>query len=312
MEINTFIALLIISSSFIFIITLVCVISSLKKKKKEREEKTTKELSNLYKMILSTNKKYNFYKDIKDISYSPCLKSKRSLDNFDLSQYVMEEIKSSKNFYETLLEKLDKNKEDFENYIKEYKAIEKYTTIEEFSKFKDIKIKYKSFNKYEKLLYLDLKLSKPVVSIFVNCHATYTSPSGRNYYWRDKIFNPNDIKNFIKNIESQEEYLLLEEERKEKEKEVKRTKEKRLRELDKLEKQLTEKEQQINQKEKEFLEATQGHIYSNQKNIDEKIEENENIVKDESPYVKLKKLKQMFDNGEIDFEEYNKRKSELI
>ncbi len=304
---------LIITFIILGIIILGCIVVAIIKNVDKKNMKITKELSGLYKTILSTNKKYNFHNDIRNnLNFNPCLKSKRSLDNFDLSQYVMNEINGSKNYYETLFAKADKNRSDFSNYINEYKKIEKYTTNEEFLKFKDVKIKYKTFNKYEKKLYFISMLNEPVVSISANCHATYTSPSGRNSYWKNCDFSFDDLKLFLKRIKQQEEYLLLEMQRKEEKTEEKRAKEKKLRELDKFEKQLAQEKEQHNQKEKEFLEATQGHIYSSQKSTNEKIEENESVVKDESPYVKLKKLKQMFDNGEIDFKEYNKRKNELI
>ncbi|MFA6331212.1 MAG: hypothetical protein WCX32_04325 [Clostridia bacterium] len=273
--------------------------------------KITRKLSNLYKMILVINEKYNFYLDVHGkLNFETSLKSKRSLDNLSFAQYIMGEISENLVYYETLFTKVDKNRENYLNYTNEYIKIEKYMTAEEFLKLINAGIKYKTFNKYEKKIYQTSMLTKPIMSISADCHATYTSPSGRNSYWRDSSFNFNDLKLLLKEIEGQKEYALLELQRKQKAIEEKRAKDKKLRELDKIEEQLTQKEQEMNEKENEFKKATQGHIYSSQNQIPP--ENNTVIEQEETPYQKLKKLKTQYENNEISRAEYEEKRKALL
>jgi len=272
---------------------------------------TTKEYSTLYKIIVTTNDKYKFNDRLNDkLKFNPILKSKRSLDNLDLSQYIANEIKNNKSYYQKLFNSIDSNRTDYNKYIIDYKSIEKYMIEEEFLKINGIKIKYKAFNNCERKIYKSSKLKQPITSLAFICHATYTSPSGRNYYWKDANFSFNELKYFLKQINNLEEYSLREQKEKEKLAEERRSKERKLRELDKIESQLINKENQLAEKESEFKKATKGHIYS----AEAKIEENNKVEIDdkETPYQKLKKLKLMLDNGEIIFEEYTKKRNELL
>ena len=93
----------------------------------------------------------------------------------------------------------------------------------------------------------------------------------------------------------------------------KRAKEKKLRELDKLEKQLKEKESQINEKQQEFEKATQGHIYSADKEvIQEVVVEPETKSEQKSISERMRDIKYKYDNGEISYEEYKIQRQKLL
>lgn len=297
---------LLIFGVIIAVIILCVVIKSINNKRFEK----TKELSVLYKSILSLNKEYKFYSDASDLNFNPALKSKRSLDKFDLTQYVAEKLNENRSFYKSLFQHAEQNAKDYNEYCAKYSKLEKYTTEEEFSKYEDVKMSYKTFRKNEEKLFQSSKLNQPKTTINAHCHATYTSPSGRNHYWRDSYYSLYDLKQLVKEMENHEEYLRKEQERKNKALEEKRAKEKRLRELDKLETRLAQKEKEINEKEKEFLEATKEHIYTA-----EKIEVNTNEIEiDENLSLsqKLKLLKEKYDNGEITYEEYQAKRKEIM
>lgn len=301
---------LLVFAIIIAIIILCIVINAINKKKFEKKFKKTKELSLMYKSVLSLNKKYKFYTDVLDLKFNPALKSKRTLDNFDLTQHVAERLNENRNFYKSLFQHAEQNIKDYKEYCSKYAKLEKYTTEEEFAKYKDVKMSYKTFRKNEEKLFQSSKLNQPKTTVIAHCHATYTSPSGRNHYWRDSYYSLQDLKQLVKEMENHEEYLRKEQERKNKALEEKRAKEKRLRELDKLETRLAQKEKEINEKEKEFLEATKEHIYTA-----EKIEVNTNEIEiDEnlSLIQKLKLLKEKYDNGEITYEEYQAKRKEIM
>ena len=273
--------------------------------------KITKEFSKLFMEIEALNKKFPFHKiSSAQLKFNPTFKSKRSLDNLDFYKFMEKEIECSQDYYATLFDNVDENIKDFQNYNLEYKKIEKYTTEEDFTKIKEIKLKYKTFNKCEKKIYQNSKLRQPIIEITAHCHATYTSPSGRNHYWRDTEYSFSQLKNILKNLEHSQKMANIAREQKEKLAQERREKEKKLRDLNKLEVRLSQKEKEINAKEKEFIEATKEHIYTADKvdiqKQDIQIDENLSLTQ------KLKLLRTKFDNGEITYEEYQSKRKELM
>ncbi len=296
-----------IALSIVSIIISVIIVNSVNK----RNMNTTKQYSALIVFITKLNNRYEFHKISGTvIKFNPRLKSKKSLENLNLYQYVADEIANNQSYYSSLFNKINENIRNYKSYQSEYKSIEKYTTEEEFNKFNGIKLKYKTFLNCEKKFYQSMKLQAPVMSVRADCHATYTSPSGRNHYWRDESYSFYQLERMLKYVEQEQERIQQEKERKEKLAEEKRAKEKRLRELDKLESRLAQKEKEINEKEKEFLEATKEHIYTAEKievnNKEIKIDENLSLSQ------KLKLLKEKYDNGEITYEEYQLKRKELM
>lgn len=267
-----------------------------------------KERSKVIKGINSLNEKFQFNNIVNDIiPFTSKLKSKSALENLNIYEYVMDQIERNQNYYMVLFNEIEENIKDYNEYEYEYSKIKKITTEDEFSKLEGLKIKYKTFVKYEEKLYYSLKQKSPVTDIIIKVHATYTSPSGRNHYWIDESYDYDKIKEMLRDIEQRQELKRLEKEIKEKIAAEKRAKEKRLRELDKLEIKLKEKEELLTQKEKEFQEATRGHIYST-----EHINVFEEEYKEKTKYQLLKDLRKQFENGKITKEEYNSKRKELI
>ena len=267
-----------------------------------------KERSKVIKEINILNEKFQFINiENNIIPFLPKLKSKSALENLNIYEYVMDQIERNQNYYMVLFNEIEENIKDYKEYEHEYSKIKKITPEDEFSKFEGLKIKYKTFVKYEEKLYYSLKQKSPVTDIIIKVHATYTSPSGRNHYWIDISYNYAQIKQMLSDIEQRQELKRLEKEIKEKIAAEKRAKEKRLRELDKLEIKLKEKEELLTQKEKEFQEATRGHIYST-----EHTNVFEEEYKEKTKYQLLKDLRKQFENGEITKEEYNSKRKELI
>lgn len=293
------------------IVALVIIVVLIILKTKKNFE-IVKKHSDLYKNIIFVNNKYKFDNSVKDkIQFNPIMKSKKGLDNLNLAEYVTSEIKNNKPYYEALLKSIKSNGNKYNNYLIEYKSIEKYMTQEDFKKIQATeKIKHKTFINCEKKLYKSSRLEKPITNLVANFHATYTSPSGKNHYWKDGSFEFSDLMYFLNSINEYEESLLAQKREKERISEEKRAKEKKLRELEKKEKELKERESTLEKDTAEFLDATKGNIYSSE----EKLEESSKIVIDENekPYQKIKKLKLMLDNGEISIDEYMKKRNEIL
>ena len=212
----------------------------------------------------------------------------------------MDQIEENKDWFIKLLNKAEDNDSSYKSYSKDYKKAEEYTTLEEFQLYEDIH-----------MLYEQSKLPKPITSIGIHCHPTYTSPSGRNHYYKDAVYSHDQIKTLINLVEARSKQRAKEQQEKEEKNRAKREKEKRLRELDKLEKHLKEKEESLNAKEKEFLDATKDQMYSTDSVVTPVTTEDYDS-KELSISQKLKILKTQFENGEITYSEYQEKRKELM
>lgn len=296
---------------FVVIGGAVLLIRKWKKEKAIRNRIITKDNSQLYKAIQKLNEKYQFSYDVHDpLVMSTTAKSKRSLEKIDLYEFASSMLREYKLYYEGILNKVDENKRLYDQYILDYKDIEKYTNEEEFNQLNIEKISFKTFNECEKHLYQNGMKKKPVVSVHAFVQATYTSPAGRSNYQIEINIPMAKLRNIIEKNDADEESLTKERSAKERALVAKKEKERKLRELDKKEKELNEREEMIKAKESEFLKATEGHIYSAEQVVTE--DTDKSVEKMASPYEKLQALKEQFENDEISREEYDKRRNELL
>lgn len=267
--------------------------------------------SNLYKSILEINKNYTFFNVINTtFKFNINLKSKRSLENLNFTQYIEDILSENYEFYDSLAKKVDNNITNYTAYNIQYCKTIKFTKKSDFKQLNLKKIKFSFFKKCEEEFYSELKHKKPQMTMNIMCHATYTSPAGRNSYYRDCKFDLVQITRILKNIliKQQEEEIAFK--RKLEIAEQKREKEAKLRNLDRFEQKLNKRENEILQKEEEFNKATKNHIYSSDnKTITKKetiINENLSITR------KLRLLKEKLDDGEISYDEYEKMRMELL
>lgn len=265
-------------AAMIWGISIYYIFKAIIKNKHLKDLKRTEELSPLYLTIQELNSKYNFYKAEPIYVKNIALKSKRSLDNFNIEHYFFEELENDLDNYINLIKTIEQNKILYDEYMGFYKSIESYTSIEEFRNNIKPKISYKSFRNCEKQLYKDLLIERPVCEMTINIIVSYTSPTGRNHYERATLYKHNQIKKFINTIIDRQQNEFIERERRyqqqliEKERKAiiakeKRAKEKKLRNLEKYERSLIKKEESLNKREDEFITATKEHIYAPNKDI---------------------------------------------
>jgi hypothetical protein len=268
--------------------------------------------SKLYANLILLNKQYQFNYTVSDkLQFSNACKSKRGLESFDFTKNLRNIIIGNFNYYNGILATIHRNADLWQNYLIEYQKVNVYATQEDIS---SLKIRLKTFNNHEKILYKKLMLKKPVTTLTADFIATYTSPAGKNSYSLSKQYSQRQIENIIN------EYLfqLREAELKEKEKQQKQLeREERKRQKiitatqnEKKHQELIKREEILSQKEAEFNEATQGHIYSathENTTVQEVVNEDT-----DSLWTKLNKLKQQFNNGKITYQEYEARRKELL
>ncbi len=120
--------------------------------------------------------------------------SKRQLDNFSINEYLIALIDSNEYFYRNLIQSIDKNINAYSDYIYRTTQI-KSTATEEFCE--QIKFKYSKFIKYEDRVFKSKILHKPQTEVTIYCKATYTSPAGRNHYWKDQSYSFSELKRYF-------------------------------------------------------------------------------------------------------------------
>ncbi len=300
--------LIVVVSVFVILLVLKILLTA----KKKAETEITKQYSVRYNSILALNNKYDYYKIDNGgfFKFSIGLRSKRELEKFDLGAYVATMVIQKNKYYNALIERAHINSMKYKQYCSSINMLSKSTSLEEYNKFGKIKVGYKKFLEYEKSICKEAIKNKPTTIIRFSCHATYTSPSGRNHYYRDMDFTDQQIMNLIDSVLQKQKYELDLKAKKEEAEKKKREKERKLRELEKIEKDLNKKAEEIENREKEFNEATKGNIYSAGKAQIENIELG--ITDEMTISQKLKILKTQFESGEISYKEYQERRRELI
>ena len=265
--------------------------------------------SELYATIKKVNAQFKFENVISELSFSNTCKSKRGLENFDFDKNLQLYIEQRLSYYQDILKRLETNQSLWAEYMKKYSSIESYTSKDVFMALK-LKMPYKIFWRHEKSLYTKSMLKAPTRSLSINYSATYTSPAGRNSYRRDKHYSHVDVARIIRRIYDQQEEQARKEAEKQQRAELRRQKVATAQQNEKKQKELLQREESLSQREQEFQAATQGHIYSSQHTTtDAQLEQSDEDI---SAWVKLKRLKQLYDNGEITYEEYARRRKELL
>lgn len=280
-----------------------------------------KENSILYREIIYINEKYDFDDKIcKKHTHEYICNSKKEFDNFNVDNWMYNQLINKGYYYENFEKVYNENKEKYEKYCLEYKNIEIYRDEESLFKYE---IDFDTFHEIEKSMYKQLK-KRPICKPEIRLDVYYSSPAGRNNYHSSKVFYYTEIIEYINKAdeeiarrlyEAKQKALLTKEDKitykqlekkeesiKQRERDIKE----KLREIESLDKKKIE----IEKKEQEFKAATQGHIYSSTSNIATEIVEENNETEDLD--TKLRKLKKSFDNGELTYNEYKEKREKLL
>lgn len=153
------------------------------------------------KIILKKSERVNFLLNInKNIYFSTIqhkyfnhysCNSKRQLDRLSMDEYLITLIDSNEYFYRNIVDTISANINKYDNYIKQIQNI-KSTATEDFCNTFGFTLK--KFLKYENRVFNRKTLRKPQVDVVVYCKATYTSPQGRNHYYKEKTYHYNELK----------------------------------------------------------------------------------------------------------------------
>ncbi|MBO7310160.1 MAG: HNH endonuclease, partial [Clostridia bacterium] len=82
----------------------------------------------------------------------------------------------------------------YNNYIRQTQSI-KSSAPEEFCN--SFGFTLTKFLKYEERVFKSKTLRKPQDDVVIYCKATYTSPQGRNHYWKEQSYHYGELKRFF-------------------------------------------------------------------------------------------------------------------
>lgn len=148
------------------------------------------------KLIELNNKTYFKKLKLEYVNHHKC-NSKRQLENFNIDEFFKNLIDENEGFYNNLIQSLDYNFNTYDMYKKDVTEITS-TATEELCK--SIKIKLSKFLKYENKLFDKKVLFKPQTDVNIYCRVTYTSPAGRNHYFKDRYYTLIDLKKFFNQV----------------------------------------------------------------------------------------------------------------
>ena len=143
------------------------------------------------KRLLELNKTVNFRRIQSRYNNQQACNSKRQLDNLSLDDYLIGLITSNESFYRNIVESISFNRNKYYSYIRQTETI-RTTATEEFCK--ELGFSLKSFIRYENIIFKWKILRKPQFNVTVHCKVTYTSPQGRNHYWKEESYNFDELK----------------------------------------------------------------------------------------------------------------------
>lgn len=306
-------------------------------KKKIKDIRYVKKYSKTYDKILSINNNYIF-KDIVGKTYNYYCKNLKEYRDIIDREKIKEIIDEDIEYCKSKISDAEENKILYKKYLEEIEKNSLFLTFGEIKKLPKRFLGIKKFMELERTVCNDIILKGINNEFNIEVNIIYTSPQGRNYNQRDYHINHNRIKDLFIEIEEDkyayEKELKIKEELLLKKKEEKITKQlekqkiaeerankrkeeqKQIQEILKSKETILKQQKELEKKEEEFKKATQGHIYSPtqpmQLSFSDSVIEQSKEDNELSAWVKLKRLKAQFDNGEISFEEYQTKRKDLL
>lgn len=154
-------------------------------------KKIVLEKSQRIKSLLNLNKTMQFRTMQARYYNQQTCNTKRQLDHLSMDEYLIALIDSREIFYRNIVETISSNRNKYENYMTQARTIES-TATEDYCRTFGFSLN--KFQKYEERLFKRKLLRAPQLDVIIHCKATYTSPQGRNHYWKERSYNYFDLK----------------------------------------------------------------------------------------------------------------------
>ena len=152
---------------------------------KNKNNEKVKHVSTKYNKVVELNKKYEFKeigkinRTIKEREYSH-----KSFDRARANSIILYQIENNVNNIRDFILDAYRNKKTFDNYIEEYSKID---DIISDSDLEQINFSRKKYNKIENRIIKEILYDKNVYNISINVIVSYTTPSEKNTYKKNRI-----------------------------------------------------------------------------------------------------------------------------
>lgn len=182
--------IIIIYAIVAIIITISLIIDS-------KNRKVVSEKSQRVKALLELNKTIHFITiQSKYFNHRSC-NSKRQLDNLLIDEYLMTLIDSNETFYRNIVDAILFNRRTYNNYQSQTRAITSTATESYCQTFGFTLTK---FLKYEERIFNKNLLREPQLDVIVQCKLTYTSPQGKNHYWKEQTYSYDELRRLFNDV----------------------------------------------------------------------------------------------------------------
>lgn len=159
-----------------------------------KKKKLVFEKSERIKSLLLLNKN-TYFRTINSLyTYNHSCKSKQQLDNYSIDNFFISIIDSNKTLFNNVISDIEYNRSAYVSYLKSVYRI-KSSATEKFCN--NLKIKLKTFKKYEKELFEESIIKTPTIYVCVHCIASYVSPKGKRCYNKEMTYELDQIKHFL-------------------------------------------------------------------------------------------------------------------
>ena len=156
-----------------------------------KNSKVVLEKSQMVKQLLELNKTMHFSRISSQYSEQQECNSKRQLDNLTMDQYLIALIDAKEYFYHSIVETISYNRREYPRYCLQVQRMQSKATEEYCRSFG---YSLKKFLRWEKRVFRRKKLRKPQLNVTIHLKATYTSPQGRNHYWKQEQYDYDSLK----------------------------------------------------------------------------------------------------------------------
>ncbi len=162
---------------------IVCTIISRKRRK------IVQDTSVMFKKLLELNSKYNFNWNIQQqYTFQISLPSKSKFDRYELIHLLDKNILNNSKLMQTSKE-IENNRNLYKEYSTKINSLKSEITEEQT---KTLHISYAKYIKIEQKLFSKLKIN-PILDNTIVCTATYSSPKGRNHYFKTANYKMDQV-----------------------------------------------------------------------------------------------------------------------
>lgn len=168
--------------------------------KREILESIVKEKSRSYQAILTINRKYGFH-TIPPVHVITRTCANKTMYDAPVYNYVMRCIGENLPEYQKFVRYTKENEGNDRLYDRELSSVPNYLSA---SELRELGVPQNLGRDIEKRICKDAMLY-PVTRFIIRCEVRYTSPGGRNSYFKDEYYNTEEVEQIIEAVEEEKQ-----------------------------------------------------------------------------------------------------------